>query len=181
MQLKSRSTTTKTSNKDEDHTYIVYAITDGYDNASRTSVTELKSLISGCDDSWTIAALVPSVSDSHSAKMSGIPAGNIQIWDANSAQGFEEVGKAIASSYQGYSVGRSTGVRSSSSLFAVSADSIKRGEVRQELTEVKGALFHARKDYVIKDMVEQFTGKDYVKGEHSTNYRNLNSSKATKK
>ena len=150
--------------KNEDHSFLIYCITDGADNASRISVSTLKSKIASLNDSWTVAALVPSLTDSHAAKMSGIPAGNIQIWDANSNKGFEEVGKAIASSYTNYSVQRSKGVRSSSNIFQVNADNIKRADIRAALSEVKGRLYHAQNDYVIKDMVEKFTNSNYVKG-----------------
>lgn len=152
------------SKKGEDHTYIVYTITDGSDNDSRITPSALKTTIAGLDDSWTIAALVPSVSDAHSAKMSGIPAGNIQVWDTTSNKGFEEVGRAITQSYTNYSTQRSTGVRSSSNIFQVNTDALARGDVRNNLTEVKGRLYHARKDYTIKPMVEELADRDYVKG-----------------
>ena len=150
--------------KDEDHSFLIYAITDGQDNASNVCPSTLSNRISSLDDSWTVAALVPSATDAHHAKTSGIPAGNIEIWNANSSNGFEEVGKAIASSYQNYSVGRSAGVRSTSSIFAVNVADVARKDVRTNLSEIKGSMFHAQKEYVIKEMAEQFTSKPYVKG-----------------
>lgn len=152
------------SKKDEDHAFLVYAITDGEDYGSRRSIVELKSKITGLSDEWTIAALVPSISDSHSAKMSGIPSGNIQIWDATSSKGFEEVGKSIATSYNSYSTMRSTGVKSSSNIFAVNTDTISRSEIRGNLQEIKGSLHHAQKEYVIKDMVENLLNRTFIKG-----------------
>lgn len=150
--------------KDGDHSFLIYAITDGQDNASRISSAKLKELISSLDDAWTVAALVPSLTDSHSAKNSGIPAGNIQIWDANSAKGFEEVGVSITKSMQTYTTNRSAGIRSSSNIFQVNTDNLKRGDIRNNLSEVKGRLYHAQNDYVIREMVEKFAKKTYVKG-----------------
>lgn len=154
----------KINTKNEDHSFLIYAITDGADNASRISSEKLKSTIQSLDDSWTIAALVPSLTDSHAAKNSGIPAGNIQIWDANSVKGFEEVGRSITQSMQTYTSNRSAGIRSSNNIFQVNADNLKRGDIRSNLTEVKGRLYHAQNDYVIRDMVEKFAKKTYVKG-----------------
>lgn len=151
-------------NKDEDHTFLLYCITDGADNASRVSSSLLKSVIGNLSDDWTVVALVPTATDVYHAKSAGFPAGNIQIWDANNSQGFEEVGRQITQSYSNYSVGRSTGVRSTSNIFSVNTADVKRADVRGNLTEVKGRLYHAQNDYIIKDMVEKFTNKDYVKG-----------------
>lgn len=150
--------------KNEDHSFLIYAITDGSDNASKISSVQLKSDIQSLDDSWTIAALVPSLTDSHAAKNSGIPAGNIQIWDANSAKGFEEVGQSITKSMQTYATNRSAGIRSTNSIFQVNTDNLKRGDIRNNLTEVKGRLYHAQNDYVIREMVEKFAKTTYVKG-----------------
>lgn len=154
----------KLSKKGEDHSFLVYAITDGADNDSRISTSQIKNQISALSDEWTIATLVPSIQDSHTAKMSGIPAGNIQVWDVNSSTGFEEVGKAIASSYSNYSTMRSSGIKSSSNIFSVNTDNLTRSDIRSSLKEVKGSLHHAQKDYVIKDMVENLIGRDFVKG-----------------
>lgn len=154
----------KLSKKGEDHSYLVYAITDGADNASQTSIDRMKTKIQKLSDEWTIATLVPSISDVHTAKMAGIPAGNIQVWNASSSDGFEEVGRSIASSYSNYSSMRSAGVKSTSNIFAVNADNLTRTDIRTTLTEVKGTLHHAQKEYVIKDMVENLIGRPYVKG-----------------
>lgn len=128
------------------------------------AISDIKEKISRLSDEWTIATLVPTIQDSHTAKMSGIPAGNIQVWDVNSSTGFEEVGRAIASSYSTYSNMRSTGVKSTNNIFAVNTDNITRTKIRTNLSEVKGSLHHAQKDYVIKDMVENLIGREFVKG-----------------
>lgn len=152
------------SKSNEDHSFLIYAITDGADNDSAMSISSIKDVISKLSDEWTVATLVPTIRDSHTAKMSGIPAGNIQVWDVNSSTGFEEVGKAIASSYSNYSTMRSSGIKSSSNIFSVNADNITRSDIRSALKEVKGSLHHAQKDYVIKDMVENLVGREFVKG-----------------
>lgn len=152
------------STETEDHTFLVYAITDGEDNASRNSILDLKRSIAQLDDSWTIAALVPDVQSMHECKKAGIPSGNIQIWDIRSTKGFEDVGSTIASSYQTYSTSRASGTRSVGNLFQVNTDQLTKKDVAKNLVEVDGLLFNATADVVIKDFVERCTGKTYVKG-----------------
>lgn len=152
------------STETEDHSFLLYAITDGEDNRSKNNVSTLAKHINALDDSWTVAALVPDVSSMHQCKKSGIPSGNIQIWDTRSNKGFEEVGQTIASSYASYSTMRSTGTRSSSNLFQVNTDQLTSKTISSELKEIDGMLFNATGDVVIKEFVERCTGKSYVKG-----------------
>lgn len=152
--------------KDEDHTFLIYAITDGQDNMSRTSPVALKNTITNLDDSWTVAALVPSVTDMHHAKTSGFASGNIQIWDTNSSKGFEEVGRAITASYQNYSTARSQGVRSSKSIFSINTDNITKSDVKRTLSEIRGDIhyYNGAADISIKEFTEDVTGEEYRKG-----------------
>lgn len=147
----------------EDHSFLMYSITDGYDNMS-SSYLNMQAAISDLDDSWTIGCLVPDLRSLHECKKAGIPNGNIQVWDTTSKQGFEEVGRTIASSYNSYSTMRSTGTRSVSNLFEVSTDKLTKKEIVGELEQIDGLIFDAKDDAVIKEFVERCTGKSYVKG-----------------
>ncbi|UTS52121.1 hypothetical protein [Synechococcus phage BUCT-ZZ01] len=149
---------------DVDRSFLMYVVTDGQDNRSLNTSSSLANIIAGLGDAWTVAALVPSAMDSHYAKMSGIPAGNIQIWDANSERGMEEVSMSVAASYQSYSNARTTGVRSVANLFEVKAADLSKTALKQNLQVVSGTLHHAQKEYVIRDFAEHVTGKPYVKG-----------------
>lgn len=148
----------------EDHSFLMYAITDGCDNISTHSIRDLSNRLVQLDDSWTVAALVPDVQSLHECKKAGIPSGNIQVWDTNSKTGFEEVGRRIASSYDSYSTSRSVGTRSVNNLFQVNTDKLTKNVIQSELDQVNGMLFDAKTDVVIKDFVERSTGKTYVKG-----------------
>ena len=151
--------------KGEDHTFLVYVITDGEDNASSVSSSHLKHELDALSDSFTFIAMVPNLQGVHAAKVAGIPAGNIQVWDVGSEKGFESVGATINASYQTYSTMRSQGVRSSSSIFQPNLSSVTKTDLKAAgVDKVQGNLFHAQKDYVIKDMVEKCTGLPYVKG-----------------
>ena len=147
----------------EDHTFLVYVLTDGEDNMSITSSRILNSRISKLNEDWTFVALVPDIQGRRASVEAGIPEQNIKIWETTNS-GVEEVGQTIAQSYQSYTTMRSMGIRSTSNIFAVDASDVKRSDVRAALSEVAGNLYHAQKDYVIRDMVEKFTGKPYQKG-----------------
>lgn len=147
----------------EDHTFLLYVITDGEENCSRLFTRhQISTKIEGLDDSWTVAIMVPNALGVHYAKQAGFPAGNIDIWDASSDTGYETVEKSMNTVTQTYSSMRSSGVRSTNTLFTVNANNISRSDVKQELTKVDGKIFVAQKDYVIKEFVEKMTGKFVV-------------------
>lgn len=152
------------STETEDHSFLMYAITDGYDNMSHITTSALGSKINKLSDDWTVAALVPDAQSMYECKKAGIPSGNIQVWDVTSTKGFEEVGERIAASYMSYSDSRSVGTRSVNNLFQVNTDQLTKKTISSELKQIDGFLFDAKEDVVIKDFVERSTGKSYVKG-----------------
>lgn len=151
-----------------DHSFLVYVITDGEDNASRHSGFDLERVISRLDDEWTVAALVPNIKGKHHAKSFGFPVDNIEIWDATSEQGMEEVGNTICDSYMSYSTARSLGTKSTKTLFKFN-DVTKKDVVRKlevvPAGEYQTLLVRDRNDGdAIKDFVEDWTGEPYRVG-----------------
>lgn len=152
------------ANKDEDHTFLVYVLTDGEELHSRNRPQDLKKLINGLNDSWTVAAMVPDLTGTHYAKNAGIPAGNIEIWNTNSARGFEEAGNRMRDTFTAYASDRAKGVRSTRSLFKVEAANLTEGEIRKNLSEVSGNLVGVQEEYQIRDFVEKVCGRTYKAG-----------------
>lgn len=122
-----------------DHTFLFYSVTDGGENWSdRQSppvhAADLVKAIDGLPDNWTIAALVPNVHGKIAAQRYGYPQGNIMVWDATSAQGVEEAGRAVAAATSNYMESRTkTGLRSTRSLFVggqVDAAAIKAAKLK---------------------------------------------------
>lgn len=108
-----------------DHSFLVYVLTDGGENASRRwEAIDLKMRLQNLKDHWTAAALVPDVGAAHEAKNFGFPAGNIQTWDTTSAQGVDQAGGAVRTSMDNYMRGRADGVRSTTSLFSTGAEAV---------------------------------------------------------
>lgn len=154
--------------KSEDHSFLVYVITDGIENSSRRSRTELIDLINGLNDDWTVAAIVPNAYAQSQCKSYGIPAGNIEIWETTE-QGMEEVGSTIGATYSGYAAMRSSGVKSSKKLFEFKSV-LNKKDVAGKLEPVPAKEYQTllvRKyddGKAIKDFVEKMTGEAYRVG-----------------
>lgn len=115
-----------------DHSFLLYFLTDGMENASRryTNPADLNQAINALAENWTVAALVPNINGVHEAKKFGFPAGNIQVWDATSTEGLEEAGRSILRSADTYMQARATGLRSTTSLFDMSAGAVNKKTIK---------------------------------------------------
>lgn len=138
-------------------TRLVMVLTDGEENASRnTSAPGLQGLV-GCaqaTDMYTIAILVPKGAEEKTARLTGVPAGNIRGWDVASATGAADAGKAASSAVAGYYDSRSKGVTRSTRFF-VDASKVTESDVlkiAQPITSVK--VWRIEKETVIREAVE---------------------------
>lgn len=151
--------------KDEDHSYLIYVLTDGEENCSKNSPMKLQQVLNALPDNWTFAILVPNQTGVHHAKRFGFPAGNIEIWNTTSVKGFEDATDRVRSTFTQYTSDRAAGVRGTKNLFKVDANKVSAKEARENLVEIPGKLYPVQKEYQIRDFVEMATGKAYVKGQ----------------
>lgn len=145
-----------------DHSFLVYVLTDGQENASRTyGISEFRHRLAHLPDHWTVAALVPDVMAKREAQNYGFPTANIAVWDASTEKGFEEAGSVLRASTTSYMTSRSTGVRGTKTLFSVDASSLTDAAVKAaKLTPMDPSeyvLIPVVSDVAIKDMVDQCT------------------------
>lgn len=142
-----------------DHSFLIYVLTDGEENRSINSAYTLQQQLKGLKDHWTLAALVPNARGMHEAKKFGFPAGNIEIWNANSAQGVAEAGDRVRAATDSYMQARATGVRSTRSLFSTDATAVNVQTISQAglkpLAKGTYVLVPVPTDSVIKDFTEQ--------------------------
>lgn len=111
----------KTAQLYGDHSFLIYVLTDGHENASRRyRAADLTQRLGRLPSNWTLGALVPDFQGIAIVKQWGFPAGNVAVWSTTSASGVEEVGEVIKASASSYMVGRSTGSRGTSKLFDTS-------------------------------------------------------------
>lgn len=117
-----------------DHSFLIYVLTDGAENDSVSRPSDLSSRLSKLDDNWTVATFVPNQTGVHEAKRFGFLPGNISVWDATSAAGFEAAGEEIRRTTESFMQARSRGVRGSRNLFSL-AD-VSASDVTAQLQDV---------------------------------------------
>jgi uncharacterized protein YegL len=165
--LKSISDLGETPERYGDHSFLVYVLTDGEENNSRSSASELQKQLSTLPDHWTLAALVPNANVKHEAKRFGFPAGNIEVWDATSQQGVSEAGDRVRSATDAYMRGRASGVRSTRTLFSTDAVAVNAATIAQAglspLARDTYMLIPVPKDTDIKSFTEA-AGLNYRTG-----------------
>lgn len=143
-----------------DHAFLVYAITDGHENASLSSGSELRKVISGLSENWTVAAMVPDEDSLDHVVRIGFPKNNIQLWDIV-ADGVDFVGDKIRGATEVWFNARATGVRGSTNLFKVDVASIDTAAVKSALTPLPARsykILDVTKDVMISPFVEAKLG-----------------------
>lgn len=115
-----------TPEKYGEHSFLVYVLTDGQENASVTRPNVLLEKINSLPEHWTVATFVPNQVAVHEAKRFGFPAQNIAVWDATSAAGVQEAGEKIRQTTENFMQARATGVRGVKNLFQMGAPSLSQ-------------------------------------------------------
>lgn len=128
--LKSVDDLALTPEKHGDHAFLVYVLTDGEENDSHRTSSELTERLENLADNWTVACLVPSQRGVFEAKRRGFPAQNIEVWDVNSAHGVEEVGKRITEATDNFMTMRASGIRGTRTLFSTDADAVNANTIK---------------------------------------------------
>lgn len=153
----------KTATLYGDHAFLMYALTDGQENASRNfNSTTLSARLKKLPENWTVAVLVPDQDGKFEAKKAGFPADNIQVW-STTRDGIREVGEVLRQSTNQFMQARSTGMRGTKNLFSLDASNLNSNVVKAALEELKSSEFEVipvRRDEVIKPFVESWM-KEY--------------------
>lgn len=108
----------QTPTKYGDHAFLVYILTDGQENNSRTfdKVHTISSKMASLPENWTVGLFVPDQHGVFEAKRYGFPADNVTVWNP-SDKGIHEFGEVIAKTTDNYMTNRSLGIRGTKSLF----------------------------------------------------------------
>ena len=113
-----------------DHSFLIYVLTDGQENASRASHVTMAGKLGALEEHWTLACLVPDILGKQYAINFGFPKGNIAIWDINSVTGVEEVGEEIKRSADTYMVSRASGQVGTRTLFSTDAKAVNAATIQ---------------------------------------------------
>lgn len=155
-----------TPEKYGEHSFLVYVLTDGEENTSRSSSFDLATKVKGLPDNWTLATFVPNQTGVFEAKKFGFPKENIAVWDATSAAGVNEMGERIRQTTETFMVNRSRGIRGSRSLFSLETPSATK--VAHTLSSLNYGQFRLLDvDYTsrIDEFVESHLNRRYQLGE----------------
>lgn len=157
----------KTATLYGEHSFLIYVLTDGAENASANRPSTLKQRIESLPSEWTLACFVPNQIGKREAKTFGFPDDNIAIWDAN-AKGIAEVGEVIRRTSDAYFTMRSRGVRGTKNLFTMDVASLSKGKVATSLKRLgpgQFRMYKVDKDIQVSAFVEKETRRPYRLGE----------------
>lgn len=153
-----------------EHSFLMYVLTDGYENASRTeSSSSISKAIRVLPAHWTVAALVPDANGKANAQMCGFPAANIAIW-TTTEEGMSKAGDVLRKATDNFMRGRASGIRSSSNLFEFDVKAVTKKAVKATCDSLPATSFKLlpvrTKDNgaMIKPFVETKTKLTYRKG-----------------
>lgn len=130
-----------TPEKHGDHGFWLDVVTDGYENSSiPNSILMLPEIIRKLPGNWTLAGFCPSQDSKRKLTYYGFPAGNISIWNPEEEGAVEAVGMAMAGATDTYMSMRTTGVRSTTSLYSMAAP--RASDLKKSLTPVTPGSYY---------------------------------------
>lgn len=153
---------------DPNVSFLVMAITDGEENASRKySAGKLGDLIrqKQATDRWTFVFRVPKGYSKALVNL-GIPSGNIHEWD-QSERGLKESSEVTQRAVKNYYTARKAGVIRSTDSFYADLSAVKPAEIKKSMTNISGLvkLWEVKAEGPIREFVEgKLRGKGMVLG-----------------
>lgn len=167
--LKSQEDLATTSVLYGDHAFLTFVLTDGQENRSVRTKSELTRYLRDMDVNWSIGFLVPDNSGVMYMENLGVLRDSIAIWDTTSATGLNTAASAIKTATDNFMTQRGKGVRGTRSVFSTGTDAVNKVTVRTSLTPlrkddyslipVNSSEHRARIDDFVFDH-----GRQYVKG-----------------
>lgn len=159
--------TSSESQRDEDASFLIMAITDGKDNRSNTTAAALGAKIAELQgtDKWSFIFRVPHGYKARLAEM-GIPEDNILEWE-RTPEGIAIASDRTTRGFKNYYAQRAKGVRSTRSFYA-NLDHVAPATVRAEMKNITGEVkFYPvtpRNVLPIREFIEKKTRRSFVKG-----------------
>lgn len=166
--LKSIEDLEKTATLYGDHSFLIYVLTDGQENASGIKPDVLEQRIKKLPDNWTLATFVPDAIGVMEAKRFGFLKENIAVWDATSVKGVIEAGETIKKATENFMQARAQGVRSVKNLFNLDTSNLSQHTAQTTLGRLHGGqfrLYNVEDREVIAPFVEKKTQRPYKRGE----------------
>ena len=157
-----------------EHAFLIYVISDGYENNSRRSSYDLSRTIAELPDNWTLAAFAPDQQAVFALKQAGFPKDNVSVWDTMSVAGIEDVGATMRAATENFMEGRKVGIRGYNAKTATRGGSglfqmrdFKASDVAGAATPLtRGSFFFLNVPFTerIDTFIARETGKPYILG-----------------
>lgn len=161
----------KTFTKYGRHSFLLFVLTDGQENASKPAdLTELKRKLGTLSEEWTVAVLVPDEAGVQYARQLGFKPHNIQRWETT-AQGLADVAKKIEIATDTYMGMRSVNASfvGTDNIWTLTPESLNKAVQVGVLEKIPYGkyTFYAvpNQDVLIRDFVEGVTGTKYKAGD----------------
>lgn len=133
-----------------DHSFVLYLLTDGEENASRMNAEDFKKMIGKLPDNVSVCGFVPNRNGVEYLKALGVPEGNIDKWDATE-KGIEEVGRKFEKSMSNYYTARTSGTRKVVDMLK-DLDNVTVKDVKRVAVKIKD--FHIVQNTTPKQAIE---------------------------
>ena len=155
------------------HAFLIYVISDGYENDSNARPSQLRQVSESLPDNWTLAGFVPDEQAAFALQQCGFPGGNVLVWDTQSTAGVENMGSVIQQTTESYMVGRTQGVhgynqrtmsRGGAGLFQMRDFSAKDIKGATPLTRGSYFFLPVNEKIRIDEFVVRETKKAYIPG-----------------
>lgn len=162
--IKSQDDLATTSRIYGDHAFLTFVLTDGMENASRNSWTQLGGYVNR-SDGWNVAFLVPDKQGVAYMNRVGVGNDNIAIWDTQSVQGIADAVGAIKVATERFMTNRAQGIKTTG-VFSTGVDAVNKKTVTQSLNEIPSNEF-ALYPVLAKGRIDEFVrglGYGYAKG-----------------
>lgn len=161
---KSIDTLLRTPQEYGDHSFLMYIVTDGYENASQyRDIQTFPAKLGGLPDNWTVGIFVPDQRGVYEAKKFGFPKDSISVWDTSKS--FAEVGTVITRTTDTFLENRSKGFKGTKSLFSMKRLTVN--DIKNNLTPLMYTQYNllpTAYDVRIDQLAERFTGSPLVRG-----------------
>lgn len=157
--LKSQEDLATTSQLYGDHAFLTFVLTDGQENRSRRSKTELSNVIKRMEDNWSIGFLVPDQRGVEWMNRLGVLTESVAIWDATSVAGMDIAASSIRTATDNFMTQRAKGVRGTRSVFSTGSDAVNTKTVQSNLDYLKGVKkFLVNEDSRIDEFIKSYLG-----------------------
>jgi hypothetical protein len=157
--LKSQEDLATTSQLYGDHAFLSFILTDGQENRSRRSKTELRNYIQRMSDNWSMGFLVPDQRGVEWMENLGVLRESVAIWDTTSSAGLDIAASSIRTATDNFMTQRAKGVRGTRSVFSTGTEAVNPQTVQNNLKYLNGVKkYLVHEDTRIDEFCKSYLG-----------------------